>query len=63
MTYSFQCPKCKNIEERKIPLSSYDTKKDKQFCNCGTVMKRILDIPTNIVLCNGMVGTDGGWNK
>jgi predicted nucleic acid-binding Zn ribbon protein len=44
MYYRFQCIKCKCEEEKNIPVSEYDTEKEKQICsNCGAKMKRVIE--------------------
>ena len=43
MKYRFDCEKCRKTTEINIPLDKYDTKKDKQFCECGGKMSRVIE--------------------
>lgn len=44
MFYRFQCTECKSEEEKNIPVSDYDTEKEKQVCsNCGAKMQRVIE--------------------
>ena len=63
--YDFECSKCKNKEERDIPMKDYDKEKHNQICiKCGSKMIRIFEKWNGLVsLCDGMYGIDGnkGW--
>lgn len=43
--YSFRCPTCGKQDTRTIPIARYDTVATHQYCECGTVMKRVFDVP------------------
>lgn len=43
MRYLFNCEKCGKSAEIEIKISNYDNEKDKQFCNCGGKMKRVIE--------------------
>ena len=43
MKYLFNCEKCGKSAEIEIKISNYDNEKDKQFCNCGGKMKRVIE--------------------
>lgn len=46
MIYLFKCTNknCKCEEEKNIPVSDYDTEKEKQVCsNCGAKMQRVIE--------------------
>lgn len=44
MIYRFICTECKCEEEKNIPVSDYDTEKEKQVCsNCGAKMQRVIE--------------------
>ena len=39
----FNCEKCGKSAEIEIKISDYDTEKDKQFCECGGKMNRVIE--------------------
>ena len=43
MEYKFKCEKCNKSEMRIIRLADYDMEKEKQFCNCGEKMQRVIE--------------------
>lgn len=43
MKYLFTCENCGKSAEIDIKLADYDSEKDKQFCECGGKMKRIIE--------------------
>lgn len=63
MDYKFKCENCKKIFYIGIPISDYDTEKEKQFCtNCGAKMQRVIEwggIATSSNN-NGWCGKSGG---
>lgn len=43
MNYLFNCEKCGKSAEIEIKISDYDAEKNKQVCNCGGKMKRVIE--------------------
>lgn len=42
MNYLFKCNKCGKKQERDIPMSEYDKRKNNQVCECGGKMQRVI---------------------
>lgn len=59
MIYLFNCQKCDKTEEREIPITEYDQKKNEQICNCGAKMERVFTpIAGTEYKCKGFYDTD-----
>lgn len=43
MNYKFKYNICGKSAEIDIKISDYDTEKDKQFCECGGKMNRVIE--------------------
>ena len=57
MTYQFSCEKCSKVIEVDIPMSEYNSYKDKQFCPaCNSKLKRVIE-------WNGMAYRVGGYSE
>ena len=57
MTYQFSCEQCSKTIEVEIPMSEYNSQKDKQFCpDCNSKLKRVIE-------WNGMAYRVGGYSE
>ena len=57
MTYQFSCEQCSKTIEVEIPMSEYDSQKDKQFCpKCNSKLKRVIE-------WGGMAYHVGGYSE
>lgn len=43
MNYRFNCEKCRKSTEIDIPIDKYDSEKDKQVCECGGKLSRVIE--------------------
>lgn len=59
MKYTFECELCGVQAELDIPMSEYDTGKDRQVCaKCSGKMKRVLEWQGGVKLGKGCYGLD-----
>ncbi len=55
MIYKFKCDICGKSAEIDIKLADYDSEKDKQVCECGGKLSRIIEWQGQAV------GSGDGW--
>lgn len=62
MLYKFSCPSCKYVTEIDIPMSEYDSQKDKQICPVCYAVNSNQVLMNRVIEWTGIASGNGsGW--